>query len=211
MPKSTKPLEMARKVKRGRPPDPSLRKLSIQHQRVVDWYFHPDVNFVKKEALLRAGYSLAVARSNPMSVFNLPHVARAIQERLDDHNAKFKVDRNWLTQRRMLLANANITAIVDKLQKDMAERSLSDWDVSILTWDEQYVLREHTTKEYKEGRGENAKRVVERKVKGESPHVHLEGLARLHGLNQDKLEVTGGLTVAELLQRGRNRMKKAEA
>lgn len=199
------------KETRGRPRDPSLKKLSMKQQAVVDWYFHPEVNFVKKEALLRAGYASTTAKSNPMSVFTLPSVARAIEERLADHKLRFNVDRDWITQRRMILANANITGIVAKLEKDAQERGLHEWDLSILTWEEQYALREMKTRTYKEGRGANAETVVERTVKGESPHPHLEGLARLHGLNQDSLKVTGGLTVVELLQNARKRMKKPNA
>ena len=49
--------------------------------------------------------------------------------------------------------------------------------------------------------------MIERQVKGTDPHPHMESLARLHGLNQDKLEITE-VSVADRLRRGRERVAK---
>ena len=103
------PERMAKKKK--------LKKLSEMQKALVRWYFDPSVKFVKREAMERAGYARTTAMNNPMAVFNHPSVAAAIEERKQDLAERFAVDAEWITQKRKLLAEANVGAILAKLDE----------------------------------------------------------------------------------------------
>lgn len=180
---------------------PKLKPLTERQNALVHWYFHPSIKKVKRKALVAAGYSKSTAEANPMSVFEHPSVAAAIKEREDELNQRFAIDADWISRKGMLLAEANIGEILEKLAKN-------DNDISCLTVEEKYQLAELSQETFTMGRGKDAVPVKKLKIKAESRLKALDGLAKLHGLNKEVATVNVGLTVVEILQRGRARVKK---
>lgn len=192
------------KNKHKRPTDgrkaPTTKGLSPLHHRVLEWYFHPSVNFVKGTALMKAGYSRSTATTAAKAIFNRPDMVKAIKERLEQESGRFKIDRKWISDHYALLATAAPATILAKLKE-------YGGDISQLSPEEQYQLAEIKERHYMDGRGEDAVPVVETTVKSENRTVALQSLAKLHGLNQEKPE---GVTIKieDVLAAGRNRIKK---
>jgi hypothetical protein len=174
--------------------------LSPNHQRVVNWYFHPSVNFNKRVALLNAGYSESTASTCPQSVFDREDIKAAIQARLDQEKARFTIDREWIKKHYVMLATAMPAAIIAKL-------AANNYDLSALDPIEQYQLSEIKERTYMEGRGEDAQPVKELTLKVESRKAALEGLAKLEGLNIEK-PADGTVNIIDVLNSGRARMKR---
>lgn len=195
-------------VRAGRPrkPVPGQRKarkdrgLSPIHHRVLEWYFHPSINFNKRQALLKAGYSNSTASTQAKAIFDREDVKKAIKERLEQESGRFKIDRKWISDHLALLATANTAGILAKLKEN-------GYDLNCLSPEEQYQLAELKERNFMEGRGEDAKPVVEIAVKGENRTAALQSLAKLHGLNEEK-PADGTLSIVDILAAGRNRIKK---
>lgn len=191
---------------RPRKPKPGQRKarkdrgLSPIHHRVLEWYFHPSINFNKRQSLLKAGYSNSTASTQAKAVFDREDMKAAIKARLEQESGRFKIDRKWISDHLALLATANTAHILNKLKENQ-------YDLSCLTPEEQYQLAELKERRYTEGRGEDATPVVEIAVKGENRTVALQSLAKLHGLNEEKAD-GAVVNVVNILAAGRNRLKK---
>jgi phage terminase small subunit len=202
MARSKQPTQFAKanleKRERKKKP-PVLKPLSDQQKALVDWYFHPEVRFVKREAMRRAGYAESTACNNPTKIFTHPSVAAAIEQRHEDRKIALAVDANYITERLMWLADANIAKILKKLQDNGG-------NLDALTWVEQYQISEFKVKHYMMGRGEDAIPVTETSVKAESRRGALDSMAKLHGLNKEKEDGQKQTTV-QIIMSGRHRMR----
>lgn len=172
--------------------------LSPLHNKVVHEYFLN--GFSQKKALLSAGYSLCTAETNSDQIFKREDVQREIQRRLRQIEQRQELTAEWIKQRLMDLADANIGSILMKLEN-------TGNDLSMLTERERYQLNEFVRKTYVEGKGDEAIPVYETKIKAESRKGALDSLARIEGLFKDKVEVVGK-SVADLLMEGRKRVNQ---
>ena len=171
-----------------------------QQKQLINHYFSPDVNFVKRTACRLAGYAPSVYMHNPNAIFNLPHVKAEIERRVEDMNQRFAVDRDWVNRKMVLLAEAAPAAIMAKLAENGN-------DLSKLTPEELYQLGEVKRKDGLEGSGRGATPYTEMTVKSESRLVALQSLAKLHDLNKEKAAASS-VSVVAILQAGRNRTGK---
>ncbi len=190
-------------IKGGRPKASRKGKdaeLSVNHQRVLNWYFHPSVNLSKMKALLMAGYSESTARTQAKSVFEREDMKRAIAQRMEAENLRFAVDRDWIRKHYVMLATAMPAQIMLKLDEN-------NGDMNCLTPEELYQIGEIKERTYMQGRGEDAVPVTERTFKAENRTVALGSLAKLEGLNLEKPPETT-VNIVEILNQGRAQMKR---
>lgn len=169
----------------------------------IDAYFEND--FVKKDAMLTAGYSLKTATGNPQSVFDKPLVVAEIARRHAKLAKKHEVTQDWVIERYKAIADAGM--LLAKFKKVGADGELY-WDFTGATPEDLAVVNELATEIYTEGKGPRAEKIKKFKIGISDPKAALDSLARHLGMFNDKLDVTVGASLVERLQAGRNRTKQ---
>lgn len=178
-------------------------KLSDLQRRAIDAY--EARGFRNKCASLReAGYADTTAQGNPHGVFNNPNVRREIEKRLDALRRKYVIDEDFVMQRFARIANG--PEIMARFRMVAEDGSLY-WDFTDATQDDLAVIQSMTVETYEEGRGEGARTVKKFKVDIADATGALNAIARRLGLFNDKVTVTGEVSLIERLQRGRARAK----
>ena len=81
-------------------------------------------------------------------------------------------------------------------------------DITGMTADEAAVLSEVRTETYMKGRGDAAVPVTKVYIKKYDKKAALDSLARVKGMFNDSIEVTGEMSLVERLNRGRLRASK---
>jgi phage terminase small subunit len=169
------------------------RVLTLQQEKMINVYFTN--GFKMEDAYKRAGYAAASATNNATRVFKMPAVVREIERRQAVAQEKYDLDMKWVISRLMMLAGANFGDILVKLQDN-------DYDLSILTEAERFSISEISDEVEMTRSGAE---IAKTKVKLESRIAALDKLARHLGLYNDKLEMTGEMSLVERLQAGRKR------
>lgn len=171
------------------------KKLSLCHRIAVNAYMS---GMTKGEALLEAGYS---KKSGVSVVFDRPDVCHEIERLTERVMAKYEVDREWVTEQLVDIATAGVT--LAKFKK-ITEDGKLNWDFSGATEAELALIDSLTVENYPVNQGGGFKSM---KITIPSRQSALDSLCRIHGLNKDKLDVTGELSLVERLQRGRERAR----
>lgn len=159
---------------------------------------------VKTQAMLTAGFS---PNTSYAQVFNKPLVKLEIQRRQDEIarnlQEKYNIDRDWIENQyaRMVMAG-RVLAKYKKVSEDGAPY----WDFTEASEEELSLFDSMTVETYKEGRGEGAREVKKVKIDLPDRKGALDSLARVHGLFQDRVEVTGSLSVSARLIEARKRV-----
>lgn len=174
--------------------------ISPQQLLAVDHYFA--CGFNKREALLRAGYSEKTAEGNPHSVFNHPFVVAEVERRQKELAKKNNVTAERIVQEFAKIGFSNLGDLVEVNPDGSAYL-----DMRKITPEQRAALSEFTVDEYEEGRGEGAVAVKKFKIKFHDKKGALDSLARHLGMFNDKVEVSGELSIVERLQRGRDRVR----
>ena len=172
-----------------------------RHIRVVEEYFAHNCN--QLEAMRAAGYAESYCKSKASAVFKRKDVQDEIARRMAKRAKKYELDEDWVIQRLMRIANADLGAILVKLEDN-------DNDLSVLNEEESYVLAEVITDfdaiktEDEDGKTE-VELVRKLKLKITDKKGALDSLCRRLGLFQDKVSLTADASLVELLQEGRKR------
>jgi phage terminase small subunit len=187
--------------KLGRPTNGFMKP---SHAKAVDYYMK---GHTKKEALLKAGYTLLTAEKAAWKVFGRDDV------------------RKEIARRQRLLAARQIN-VVDRIQDEFAKIAFFNMGDVVEVTDDGYLVfnfedvdmdqmaavGEITVETYYEGKGKNAVEVKRVKMKPHDKKAALDSLARIHGLFQDRLDLTSeGESLEQRLQRGRQRAAMVEA
>ena len=180
-----------------------MTALSAKHLHVIDNYFTNGRN--KRRAMRDAGYKASSADQNASSFFKNKAIVTEIMRREKELRERFQIDREWIVERLARIADSGRT--LAKFKKVDKAGNLY-WDFSDATTEDLEVIESLTVDEYSEGRGPGAADVKKTKIKAQSPQSALDSLARILGLNTDRLKVEGELTVVEQLQAGRKRISK---
>lgn len=147
-----------------------------------------------------AGYKHAHQKG--YAVLNQPLVAKAIEAARAKVATKLEVSREWVMGKYKKWADApEVLAKFKKVEEDGSIRL----DFSGATQEELSLITEVTTDYYTDGRGEGAREVKKFKVSGVDPKASVDQLGRMIGVFNDKMTVTGELSLVERLQRGRER------
>lgn len=182
------------------PTDPLRGALTGQQMAVID-YFQRN-NFTGQIAALKhAGYENPQWRA--YEFFQNPKVRVEIERRRAELRKKYELDEDWVIQRLMTIADANLGDIMSKLREN-------NYDLAILTEQERYALGEYTEEVYMEGKGEDAVAVKKVKVKPAGKMEAIIALCRKLGLFNDKLNVEGEVNIVERLQAARKKFQKPE-
>lgn len=181
----------------------NMTTLTAKHLLVIDNYFSNGRN--KSRAMMDAGYAENSAKQNASSLFKNRAMVTEIMRREKELRERFQIDREWIVERLARIADSGKT--LAKFKKVDKSGGLY-WDFSGATPEDLEIIESLTVDEYSEGRGPGAADVKKTKIKAQSPQAALDSLARILGLNTDRLKVEGDLTVVEQLQAGRQRISK---
>jgi len=168
--------------------------------------FYVSNGFKKKEAMIAAGYKMGPRSTTMVRVFNRPGVIAEIARLMAPAKAKAEITAEWVREHLRERGDASIT--LAKYRKVDSIGQLY-WDFSGATEEElalaMRVIDELSTDTYTDGRGEDAREVKKTKIKAANPDTSILTAARILGMLNDKLEVTGEMSLVERLRRGRLR------
>ena len=151
-----------------------------------------------KKACEKMGYKYA----SGLDLIKQPKALAWIEEKRKYNRERYTLNEDWVIQRLMNIADANMGEIMDKLRKN-------NYDLSCLTFNERYAISAVTDEVYMEGRGEGAQEIKKVKVTGRDNVAALIALCRKLGLFVEKVEVSGEISVVQRLQSARQRMLAA--
>lgn len=165
------------------------KPLTPKQLRVIDHFMVHDNKFAAVES---EGWN---GRGYADKFFKKPQVVAEIERRQKRMRDKQELTEDWVIQRLMKIADANLGNIMLKLQD-------SGYDLEELTEDERYVI-EQFAEEFVTGDGEDETRKA--KVSLPSKIQALTALARRLGLFTDNVNVTSDDDLVKILQSGRRR------
>lgn len=172
--------------------------LKPQYMKAVNLYMR---GYSEKDALLKAGFSESTAVTNPKQVFQREDVKAEIARRLDRMKEDNKLSEDWIVQRLMTIAGADIG---DLLITD--EDGNLKMDYSMLTPAMKTAIGGLEINELKEGRGPKAIPRTQIKIKMTDKLRAIEMLMKILGLDRTKVEVSAEDGLIERLLQGRNRV-----
>lgn len=178
---------------KGRKPD------LLRYRQMVREYLRNGFN--KKRAADYAGFTDSQSYSS--TLFKRDDVKAILAEEVTKMEKTFDVTKDKIINE---LAKIAFNRTGDLLVED--DHGHVTMDLTGMTMEQRATLTEFTVEEYKEGRGPEAPTVKKTKVKFADKKAALDSLARIFGMNQDKQEVSGSLSIEQALAAGRNRMKE---
>lgn len=185
--------------KRKKPP--TVDGLNPRHKVVVDEYLSN--GFRKDMAMRKAGYSEFVSTNHQAKLFGRQDVIDYIQKKLEKATKKAEVTVEKVVDELAKIAFFNLG---DAIVESHEDGSVSI-DVTRLSKEQQAALAEFTVEEYTEGRGEARQGVRKIRLKPIDKLGALDKLARYLGMYNDKLELTGEVSIIERIQAGRERAR----
>lgn len=160
----------------------------------------------KRDALIEAGYSLSVAKTDAASVFDRDDVKKEIQRRQRSMATRAGVDAEWIISRLKSIANANLGDLIE-----IDKEGKPYYDLKNLSPDHKRALGELVMDEIKEGRGSGARTVRRVRVKMVDKLRALEMLGKHLNLFEDKSDALKvEVSLIDRLQAGRERIAKDE-
>lgn len=144
----------------------------------------------KRVAIDKAGFAPS---TKTWEIFGREDVKKEIQRRQDIMSTKAGINAEWIIERLMKIADADLSDLLV-----VHEDGKAHIDMNLLTPQLRVALGDFQS----EGYGEN---VFKMRVKLADKIKALEMLARHLGMFNDKLELQGELSLEQRLQAGRNR------
>ena len=198
-------------------------RLSPAHREVIDaWFANGCVS--KRRAMLAAGYTNTTSAS-PVTVFGREDVQNEIARRRALAASKTAVTEDWVIEQYRKLASASLGDLLE-----VNEDGSAYLDMNGMNDDQRAALVQFESETYndKQFREEGEQKldsgdiseyvapvpvvvvVKKTKVKFASRQAALDSLARILGMNKDKVEVSGVVSLAEKIAASRKRIN-AEA
>jgi phage terminase small subunit len=165
---------------------PHTKGISPKHKRLVDLYFANGFN--KDKAARDAGYSAYRQYSNRL--FYHPDVVAEIERRRLRLEQKYKLTEDWITERLMRLADADVQ--LAKFQK-VDEQGVAYWDFTGATQEELALIK--GLQSDVEVSPEDGKAARKLKIDKPDSMRALEILARIQGMFKDKQQVEATVKV----------------
>ena len=164
--------------------------------KAIDYFMR---GMTKADALIKAGYSESVAKTDAKSVFGREDVKEEIARRQVNLAKKANVDANWIVERLASIANADLG---DLLVFDEAGRA--SIDMSLMGKDMRRALNGEFS-------GDGNPKNLKLGVKMSDKLRALEMLGRYLNLFDDKLQVEGEVNLVQRLHAGRARASGASS
>jgi len=161
---------------------------------------------VKADAMRTAGYSENTSKDRADIVFNRPEVIAFIAQRRAEQAEKMELSEDWVIKRLMRIADSG--SVLAKYKVIQSDGTLA-WDFTAAPDEDLALINELSVDTYTEGRGPGAIRVKKFKIKTGDAFTALNALARVLGIFDDKLEVSGA-SLIERLHAGRKRLGKED-
>ena len=169
------------------------RLLDPKQKKAADLYL---AGKTKKEALALAGY-----KSYNIAVFKNELVQRYMNRRLNSLMRRHKVSQERIVEEYAKIAFFNKGDFM--VQTDDGHVIM---DISNMTPDETAAISEYVVEEYKEGRGGDKREIRKVRIKEYDKLRALDSLARIKGMFDDKLNVSGKVSLVERINKGRKRV-----
>jgi len=173
--------------------------LNPKQQRFVEEYL---IDLNATQAAIRAGYSKKTAKSQGQRLLTHVDIKTAIDEAKRQRSKRTDINADWVLQRLAQIAEANLNDFMS-LTND-GEPFI---DLSEATPEQMYALSEVLVTEYKEGRGKNARDIINTKIKMSDRLKALELIGRHVDVQafKDKLELSGQLDLAKKIMKRRGK------
>jgi phage terminase small subunit len=146
------------------------------------------------QAAIRAGYSAKTAHDIGWENLRKPVIAAAIAVEMEKRSERLEISADRVVAELAKLSFANM---LDYMR--VGHGGNPTLDFSALTRDQAAALSEVTVEEYTDGHGEEALGVKRVKFKLADKLAALNSLGRHLGIFNDKLELTGKLTLEQLV------------
>ena len=159
--------------------------LTAQHDKAMHRYLTN--GFKKGEALMFAGYSESVARTNPECVFGLKKFKEELERRLKRLRTKYLYTEELVLEEIAKVAFANM---IDYMTIDF-ETGDGLVDLKWTTPEQLAALGEYTVETYMQGRGDDAVEVKRARVKMHGKLQALDMLMKYHGAYKNILDGKG--------------------
>ena len=176
--------------------------LKPQYMKAINLYMR---GYSEKDALLKAGFSESVASTNTKQVFHREDVKAEIARRLDRMKEENKLSEDWIVQRLMTIAGADIGDLI--VTDDEGNLKI---DYTMLTPAMKAAIGGIEINELKEGRGPKAIPKTQVKIKMTDKLRAIEMLMKILGLDRTKVEVSAEDGLIERLIQGRNRLAQVD-
>jgi len=176
--------------------------LNEQERVAIDRYFSNGFN--KTEAITFAGYKSGNAYISRW--YARDTIATEIERRMRAMTKKSKVTAEMVIEEVRKVAFANLGDLIT-VQEDGSALI----EFSTLTADQRASISEFQTETYNEGRGDDAVPVKKQRVKFHSKLDALEKLGKYFKIFNEKIEVTGTISLEDRIMRGRDRARGERA
>lgn len=175
------------------------KKLTPKQARFVAEYL---VDLNASAAARRAGYSVKTADAIGRENLGKPTIAAAIAAELDARSKRVQVDADWVLRRLHAEATADLAALYNE---DGEIKPMSDWPMVF----RQGLVTGFETVHEVDGKGEDARRLVVRKVKLSDRIKHVELIGRHVDVAafKDRVEVDAGAGLVDAILAARKRAR----
>ncbi len=171
-------------------------KLTVKETMAVDALMQ---GATMAEAMRAANYADSTCEHQQVRFFQRPKIKKVLNERRYRARKEYKLDEDWVIQRLMRIANAG--EILARFKKVDGNGQMS-WDFTDASQDDLAVINELTVTSE---RDKDGVLVTKTKIGVSDPKGALDSLCRKLGLFNDKLNLSGGLSLMDRLQAGRKR------
>lgn len=180
-------------------------KLNPRHARVIDEYLVNGMN--KNDAMRSQGYEIKKESGKMHCVFHRPDVTEEIDRRLKAMADKVDVSVGWVLERLKRQATAG-----ERLARyrQVGDDGVLYWDFTGAPDEDLALIQDMATDIYVEGRGQDAREVKKFKITLPNSKDALDSLARYLGMFKDRIDVGVSDSLAELIAKGRARIKAKE-
>ena len=176
----------------------AVRKVIHPNKRKVADAYLAGAN--KQDSLKVGGFC-----KGSLYIFKEPLVMAYMETKLNRITRKYSATTENIIEEYSKMGFANLGDYTVEQENGDLLFDLSDMPMYMMA-----ALSEYTTETYTEGRGDAAKEVKKVRVKLHDKRQALDSLARIKGMFNDKLQLSGGLTLNERLNKGRQRVSAAK-
>ena len=148
------------------------------------------------------GWKTETATKNTWKIFSDPITQAHIDDILRKANKNIDFGPEKVLKLMQMYAESGIN--LARFKKKNADGQLY-WDFSEATEEDLIIINTLETSTYVEGRGKDAKTIKKVKIGATDPLVALDKLARVYGLYQDNLNITGEQSMVDRINAGRKR------
>lgn len=171
--------------------------ISDRHKAVADLYLK---GWDKTSAIKEAGYRENIHINDTRFIFGREDVRAYITEERKKMAERNKVDQDWIMQRLISIADANVADLIE-----IGEDGVPYMDYSKLSADMKRAISGVTIDEINIGRGPKAEKVRRIKITTNDRLRALEMIAKILDIYREKLHITSDDDMIRRLQKGRER------